>query len=742
LLDGDVISSARAPWATADGPQAFEDAHGAGTRVTLASEPRRDVRLLFDICAYDERPLLLLRLGVENLGHAERRLGSLSPLAYRGERATALLRPPATRWRWFRHGWQSWTPSLSLSAAQQDLDLRPPVSAPAPVAQRRGQLASDEVAVLLDGASGRSMLIGFVSARRQWTQVHFDASRRSLTATAFADHVALAPGETNWSERLLIEFAGQPAAALERYADALAREMSARVPSSSPAGWCSWYYYFTTVTEQDVLNNLRFLQEHRRELPLQLVQIDDGYQADIGDWTTTNEKFPRGMGPLARDIKDAGFTPGIWLAPLLAGETSRLFAEQPDWMIRGDDGEPALAMHNWNQRCFGLDCSNPEVERWLRDLFREVTDAWGYEYVKIDFLYGAAIAGRRHDANATRIESYRRGLAAVRAGVGDKRFVLGCGALMGASAGLIDGQRIGPDVAPWWRFRRKGIRPARGRPRITGEPSMENAVRNILTRAWMHNRLWANDPDCLLARQSRTKLTLSEVRSLATAIALSGGAVFLSDDLQQLAGERLDLVSSLLPAIPEAAAVGDLLREPMPSTMELAIERPFESWSVVARFNWSGRRPDLTVALPPGRWHVFDFWEYRYHGVHERELLLERVPAHGVRLLALRKAIDRPQIVGSTFHYSMGGREIDRVRFDARRRTLIVDLLPVARRGGELFVYAPRGYRLVDALLDGAPVEARRDGPLLIVRLTIDEPSTLTFDFAHVRHNASVDAGL
>ena len=128
---------------------------------------------------------------------------------------------------------------------------------------------------------------------------------------------------------------------------------------------------------------------------------------------------------------------------------------------------PRLRCTTGTNAASGWTAPTPQVERWLRDLFREVTDSWGYDYVKIDFLYGAAIAGRRHDASATRVDSYRRGLAAVRAGVGDTRFVLGCGALMGASVGIIDGQRIGPDVAPWWRFRRKGMSPMRAAGRVS-----------------------------------------------------------------------------------------------------------------------------------------------------------------------------------------------------------------------------------------------------------------------------------
>ena len=42
-------------------------------------------------------------------------------------------------------------------------------------------------------------------------------------------------------------------------------EMGARVPERTPSGWCSWYYFYTQVTETDVVRNLRFLESHRRE---------------------------------------------------------------------------------------------------------------------------------------------------------------------------------------------------------------------------------------------------------------------------------------------------------------------------------------------------------------------------------------------------------------------------------------------------------------------------------------------
>ena len=43
----------------------------------------------------------------------------------------------------------------------------------------------------------------------------------------------------------------------------------------------------------------------------------------------------------------------------------------------------------------------------------------------------------------------RAGYDAIRRGAGDDAFLLGCGAPLGPRVGVVDGMRIGADVAPW-----------------------------------------------------------------------------------------------------------------------------------------------------------------------------------------------------------------------------------------------------------------------------------------------------
>jgi alpha-galactosidase len=74
--------------------------------------------------------------------------------------------------------------------------------------------------------------------------------------------------------------------------------------------------------------------------------------------------------------------------------------------------------------------------------------SWGYQYLKLDFLYIGGLIGRRHNA-VPREEAYRNDLRVIREAAGDA-YILACGAPILASLGLCDGIRIGPDVSPFW----------------------------------------------------------------------------------------------------------------------------------------------------------------------------------------------------------------------------------------------------------------------------------------------------
>ncbi len=710
----------------------YEDALGKGRRLTLrATVPRRGITLRREVVLYDRHPYGITRIGVTNDRRDARPIAALHAFTTPPEgRGRLQLSGEPSDWRVYRNGWQSWSPTMSLASTGADLRSRPPQQSPEAPQSAPGRFASDDVGVLFDPVAARSLLVGCVTARDFITQVFVDAPSRAIDALCLADGAVIGAGGTLWSERFLFDVVGHPNEQLERYGDALGTLMGARVPATTPAGWCSWYYFYTGVTEQDIVRNLRFLETQRRELPIDTVQIDDGYQADIGDWLITSEKFPHGMSWLASEIKRTGYTPGLWLAPFLLAESSQTYARHPDWVVRDAAGAPVVATNNWQRSNFGLDGSHPDATVWLTDLFHEVCDGWGYDYVKIDFLFGAAIAGRRHDPAATRVRAYRSALDAVRAGVGEERFVLGCGALMAPSVGLFDGNRIGPDVAPFWRnlttAERSEPMPRARRP--DDDLSAETAIRNTLQRSWMHGRLWANDPDCLLVRTDRTKLTLDETRTLATVIGLSGGMMLSSDDLDKLPPDRVDLISILLPVLPVAATAVDLIESDMPERQEAFFDRAWDPLRLVALYNFEDVARDLTVGLPRGRWHAFEFWEERYRGVVEHALTFALVAAHSCRFVALRPDRTTPLVVGTTAHIGIGALDMTSEAFDAAASILRVGLAPAGKRAQRLFV-DHRGWAPVPAAVAGAEAAVVRHDGWSTFEVSVDAAETLEIRF-------------
>ena len=372
-----------------------------------------------------------------------------------------------------------------------------------------------------------------------------------------------------------------------------------------------------------------------------------------------------------------------------------------------------------------------EVDTGQYETFRRICDGWGYDYVKIDFLFGAAVAGRRLDPNTTRVRAYRAALQAVRDGVGPDRFILGCGSLMAPSVGFFDGNRIGPDVAPIWRFLTRAERESpTPRPRTPDDPlSAETAIRNTLTRSWMHGRLWANDPDCLLVRTDRTKLTLDETRTLAVAIGLSGGMMLSSDDLEKLPPERIDLISMLLPTLPRSADPIDLIERDMPECYEIAFDRDFDPLRVVGLFNFEDQTRDLTLPLPPGRWHAFELWEERCRGIVENELTFALVSPHASRVVALRPAVgDAPRVIGSTAHISVGALDIVGQSWDGERATLSLELTPAGRSSRRIYI-DPAGREPISAICDGAEATISAGSRAIFVEGTVDKLVKLEIHF-------------
>jgi alpha-galactosidase len=504
----------------------------------LAPGRRRlgDVELA--IARADHRDAATFDLEIRNAGSRPIQLESVV-LGFRWTR----FAPGALRF--LRHGWQSWS-----FTGPRDLDAAGTPAFPSgewlrgmhhgvgrPPADRIGWHESDGVSAVAS-AGGGACVAGVLETGRTFGQVYLRREPASGAVRVEVEQrleVVLEPGEARPLDAVRVAIGGDAHRLLEHFASLWGRRADARTRAPFQSGWCSWYHFFHAVTEDDVLRNLEALAAERGDLPVSVVQLDDGYQRAIGDWLETNEKFPRGLAPLAADIRSAGFRAGIWTAPFCAVTEARIHEDHRDWLLRdGDELFNGLLHPEWSAaaRVFALDPTRPEVVRHLETVFGELV-GMGFEYLKLDFLHAVAMRADAADPRVSRAERLARGLDAVRRGAGNDAFLLGCGCPLGPAVGRVDAMRIGPDVAPTWE--------ARPEMRIPGLepvlPSTASAIRNVVNRAWMHRRLWLNDPDCLMARAEQTELSAAEIRHLASAIAVTGGMLLFSDDMKHVSQE-------------------------------------------------------------------------------------------------------------------------------------------------------------------------------------------------------------
>jgi alpha-galactosidase len=378
------------------------------------------------------------------------------------------------RARVYEHGWQSWSPTLAYR-----LDERPfrPVSE-----QRRvGNYHPDRTAPP-DAFWGEGLLAVDPGTGDGVTVIAAPSAAGpipSIRAEVVGDTVRVsADGEVSAA---VLDTDGGLDGALARWANGFAAAAGVGPLRPPPTAWCSWYHYFERVTQADVEENLHAIET--LGLDIDVVQIDDGYQAEIGDWLLLSDRFPS-LAAEVDSIRGAGRRAGIWVAPFLVGERSVLAREHSDWLV--DGASPGTG---WgDQQLAALDVTSAGAEAYLREVFGTFRDL-GIDYFKIDFIYAGAMEGRRARADVPGVEAYRQGLRIIREAIGPDAYLLGCGAPILPSVGLVDGMRVGPDIAHHFE-------PEDG---DLSQPSQRAAAQNTRWRAWQHGRFWVNDADCVVA---------------------------------------------------------------------------------------------------------------------------------------------------------------------------------------------------------------------------------------------------
>lgn len=165
------------------------------------------------------------------------------------------------------------------------------------------------------------------------------------------------------------------------------------------------------------------------------------------------------------------------------------FRQHPDWLLKVN-GAPWCCGCNWSS-FYALDLDNPAVLDYLRRVFDRVLNDWGFDLVKLDFLYGAAPFGNARESRAARMY---RAMELLRTWCGQKQ-ILGCGVPVMPAFGLVDYCRVSCDVGLDWDdvwymrlFHRERV-------------STKQAINNTVFRRQLNGRAYGSDPDVFFLRE-------------------------------------------------------------------------------------------------------------------------------------------------------------------------------------------------------------------------------------------------
>ncbi|MDR2538598.1 MAG: alpha-galactosidase, partial [Bifidobacteriaceae bacterium] len=141
-----------------------------------------------------------------------------------------------------------------------------------------------------------------------------------------------------------------------------------------PVAFNNWEATFFKFSQRKLLK----LAHQAQDLGVEMMVLDDGWfkgrdsdTAGLGDYQVNRKKFPRGLKPFVRKIKQLGLQFGIWLEPEMVNPNSDLYRQHPDWVIQVPNKTPLQGRHQ-----LVLDLCRPAVRDYIVQEVSRVLDEY------------------------------------------------------------------------------------------------------------------------------------------------------------------------------------------------------------------------------------------------------------------------------------------------------------------------------------------------------------------------------
>ncbi|MBD2862404.1 glycoside hydrolase family 36 protein [Paenibacillus oceani] len=359
----------------------------------------------------------------------------------------------------------------------------------------------------------------------------------------------LTPGQEDTLAHLVALEGADGTELLERYGELIRRRLSSMIRVRPRiTGWNTWDYYAGAVRQSDITDNAAAARTQFGDA-LRYFVVDEGYECQWGVWES-GWKFPDGLDGLCASIRENGYEPGIWTAPLMVNVYTPLYRQHPDWFVGDGQGNPYLTQMGYGTMA-QLDMTRPGAAAHIRDVYTRLR-ANGFTYFKCDFTQMLLGASSFASGDLSHAGMLRKLFLTIREAIGDDAYLLACGAPYEAAAGIADAHRTTGDIHNYWSHIRQNIR-------------------SMFARWWMQGTLGNTDPDFAIVRCGDTtddtllnrrqklqpwraggnwgtgrEMNLEEAKTLLLACLVTGGDLVLGDALGKLNAEGTALLRRIM----------------------------------------------------------------------------------------------------------------------------------------------------------------------------------------------------
>ncbi|MGN0179281.1 MAG: hypothetical protein ACI4DY_07565 [Monoglobaceae bacterium] len=425
----------------------------------------------------------------------------------------------------------------------------------------------------------------------------------------------------------------------------------------APAGWMTWYAVRFNASEKTVLENAKWQSENLKDFGANAIWVDwEWYHKDFSgsrdDGANTfvpdGEKYPHGLKYISDEIRKLGLIPALWIGFTHDSSHNEFTKEHPEIILN--------EKISWCGKYF-YDFSHPDyLCKFLPKALKQVSD-WCYDAVKFDTLpilidYHEENHMDMFDPTLTTKQAFRNAMGKTREILGENTYMLSCAATKNAdllwAADIFDAARVGLDIFAWEDFIAEG-------------------VKRVLNFYPMHNYVLYLDPDNVILREDLNND--EQAASRAFFVAMLGLPMNFGDNLLTLSEKRVELLKRCLPVMDiHPMALRETLVSDNGITINLAIEKVYESYNVIDVFNFSEESVvkkicfDSDLDLEDGEYLVYNYSDKKFEGIISDFIYVE-LKSYESKIYSIRKKISKPQIVSTSRHMTQGAAEIINMRW-------------------------------------------------------------------------------